>query len=134
MNCRRTALLVMFLVWPIGSFAADPAKQTSKVTGVFSDLRHVAQGGDVVGTEIILVYGGGPYFVLVQCAEGRLGQPQLLPALVDYPRLTFTIPSDTSTSCPTGQFTGTISSRGLRGKISGLEWPGFLPRGKSHWQ
>jgi len=134
MNCGRAALPVMFLVWSIGSFAADPAKQASKVTGVFSDLRYVAQGGDVVGTEIILVYGGGLHFVLVQCAEGRMGQPQLLPALVEYPRLKFTVPSNTPTSCPAGAFTGTISSRGLRGKISGLEWPGFLPRGKSHWQ
>ena len=105
-----------------------------QVTGLFSTIRYVPEAGDVVGTEVFLIYEGNGYQVLVQCAEGRMGQAQLLPALIAYPEISFTVPSDSPTLCPRGEFKGKLSKEGLKGAIEGLTWPGFLPRRKSYWQ
>ena len=125
-----------FLILSLGSLVASagPASAAPKITGVYSDLRIIPVERDVVGTEMFLLYDGDAYWVLLQCAEGKLGPPELLPAIVHYPKLTFTVPKQTATMCPSGQFEGTLSPRGLKGSIKGLEWPGFLPRKKSYWQ
>jgi hypothetical protein len=101
---------------------------------MFSDLAYSADGGDMVGSEIFVVYAGGPYYVMVQCAGGRLGRPELFQAIVNYPTLRFTIPSETATGCPSGEFVGTLSAAGLNATVKGTEWPGYLPRRKSYWQ
>jgi hypothetical protein len=125
------AAATALLLAPVACVATD-AK--SRITGVFSDLRYVPDAGDVVGTEIFLIYGGGPYYVLIQCAEGRVGGPVLLPAIVDGANLSVTVPKDNDAGCPGGEMRAEISARGLNGKTGRLEWPGFLPRRKSYWQ
>lgn len=129
MRCPTALLISSLLV-----AATGPASAAPKITGVYSDLRLVPVEGDVVGTEVFLLYDGSAYAVLLQCAEGRLGPAELLPAIVDYPKVTFTVPKQTATMCPSGEFEGTLSSRGLKGSVKGLEWPGLLPRKKSYWQ
>jgi hypothetical protein len=131
---KRIAVTVAVATLPLSGFAAPPSTPQQKITGVFSDLRQIPSEGDVVGTEVFLVYAGSAYFVLLQCAQGRIGTPELLPAIVRYPQLEFGIPANTATHCPTGDFRGTLSNRGLRGSVQGKEWPSFLPRKRSFWQ
>ena len=130
MNLRAiiaTALLAALA----GSALSAPKAQ---ITGLFSSMGYVPEAGDVVGTEVFLIYDGAGYQVLLQCAAGPMGQAQLLPALVSYPSISFVVPSDSPTLCPRGEFKGKLSKGGLRGTIEGLSWPGFLPRRKSYWQ
>ena len=125
--------IVVAAMLPCVAEGAPPRPQKT-ITGVFSDLRFIPQAGDVVGSEIFLLSNGSGYFVLLQCAAGRLGSPELLPANVDYPVLTFIVPENSNSSCPPGEFKGMISKRGLHGRIKGLEWPGYLDRKRSYWQ
>lgn len=132
---RSLALIFVVAILLPGLAAAAPSPPKQKITGIFSNLAFVPQAGDVVGAEIFLLqnaYGG--YVVLVQCADGKPGSPELLPATVDYPKLTFTIPKDSVSSCPAGEFSGVLSVRGLSGKLDGRDWSGYLPRRKSYWQ
>lgn len=133
MNSWKLFLLFLFLVASTGVCAGTRQREV-QVTGVFSDLAYSARGGDTVGSEIILVYGDSGYQVLLQCATGRMGEHQLLQAIVEYPEITFTVPDDTPTFCPKGKFHGVLSKRGLQGTVRGLGWPSFLPRKRSYWQ
>ena len=128
---RATFLFALLVLSTAVAHAVDKAQP--HVTGVYSDLHYISQEGDWVGTELFLLYSGGPYFALIQCADGRLGTPVLLPATVDGPTVRFTIPAEAS-GCAAGDFEGTVSPKGLSGMVKGSNWPGFLPRRKSVWQ
>jgi len=129
---RLGYVLVCFsLVLAAHATQSAPAPQ---VTGIYSNLRLIPSEGDVVGTEVFILSSGTAYFVLVQCAEGVLGPPELLPATVEYPTVKFTVPEHTASMCLAGEFEGTLTSRGLNGAVRGSDWPGFLPRKKSFWQ
>jgi hypothetical protein len=98
------------------------------VTGLFSDLRFVDEAGDLVGTEIFVVYSGEGYFAMVQVAEGTAGKPWLVPAQVEGPEVRFSIPR-----C--GEFIGLVSASRLKGRFESCpNWMVDLPRKSSYWQ
>lgn len=132
MKLRPSSIALSLLL--AGTLAPSVASPKPQETGLFSNMRYVPQAGDVVGAEIFVIYDGGAYQALVQCAEGRMGQAQLLPAVVAFPDISFTIPPDSPTLCPRGEFKGRLLREGIRGTIHGLSWPGFLPRRRSYWQ
>jgi hypothetical protein len=59
--------------------AVVAAQSRVQITGVYSDLRYNAQGGDLLGMEVFIVVGPGGYFATVQCAGGEPAKPELVP-------------------------------------------------------
>ena len=124
----RNLLAILALLLPTGSvLSAEP-----KVTGTFSSLRFGTE--DVTGIEISLVFGGDDHYVVVQCAEGAPGVPEVVVAHLHGTTLSFQLSSDTRSGCPATEFSGTINSNGLTGTFNHSDWPGFLTRGRSYWQ
>lgn len=102
------------------------------VTGTFSSLHFGTE--DLVGVEISVVVGGNGHYVIVQCAEGAPGIPEVAVAHLQGTELSFQLSADSRSGCPAAQFRGIISSTGLTGTFEGSSWPGFLKRGRSYWQ
>jgi len=118
----------------IANFAA--AAEPPKVTGIYSNMRFGTE--DVTGVEVFIVLshirGHGQYQATVQCAEGALGVPEVVPVMVSGTSISFKITSEQS-GCPTASFTGQITKLGLAGTFEGAtDYPGFLKRGRSYWQ
>jgi hypothetical protein len=128
---KLTAAALLVLA---SSFAVASNATKAKVTGIFSTLAYSAQGGDMVGVEVFITSDGGAFYAIVQCGAGRLGAPILVPAVVDAPQISFTLPKENEANCPDGEVKGTITARGLRAKIADRDWPEYLPRRKSYWQ
>ena len=131
---RPHLLLLALLLAGTGFLSTASAAGKKQVTGIYSNMSYSREGGDVVGTEVFVLYEGSTYKALVQCAGGPVGEAQLLPAVVSYPEISFVIPPDSPTLCPKGEYKGKISPKGLKGSIQDHDWPGFLPRKKSYWQ
>jgi len=124
----RTLLASLALLFFAGAaHAAEP-----RVTGTFSSLRFGTE--DVTGVEISVVVGGKDHYVIVQCAEGVPGIPEVAIAHLEGTALSFQLAAKTNSGCPITEFRGTISTKGLTGTFKGSDWPGFLRRGKSYWQ
>jgi hypothetical protein len=131
----------VLLVLSIGS---SSAQQQPKVTGFFTDMHYIEGAGDVLGTEVWIVYGGGQgqdYYAAVQIAEGWPTPPVVVPVKVSGSSIRFTIrhtlrhndgrpaPDDVM------NYVGTVSKAGLRLSISGLkDSTTLLKRQNSYWQ
>jgi hypothetical protein len=120
------ATLTLFLV----AGAAQPAEP--HVTGTFSSLHFGTE--DLTGVEISVVFGGNEHYVIVQCAEGTPGVPEVAVAHLHGTDISFQLSLATRSGCPATEFRGTISNKGLTGTFSRSDWPGFLKRGRSYWQ
>lgn len=108
--------------------AADPVR----VTGMYSNMHFATE--DVIGVEVFIVYSRNEYQAVVQCSEGAMGVPQVVPLSVSGSSVSFTITSELS-GCPTSSFKGVVNKSGLQGTFAGTEnYPGFLKRGRSYWQ
>ncbi|NGY04897.1 hypothetical protein [Solimonas terrae] len=110
------------------AIAADPVK----VTGMYSNMHFATE--DVIGVEVFIVYSRNEYQAVVQCSEGAVGVPQVVPLSVSGSSVSFTVTSELS-GCPTSSFTGVVTKSGLQGSFAGTEnYPGLLKRGRSYWQ
>lgn len=127
---KITALLASAL---LAAGSASGANRDPRPTGIYSDMRYVAEGGDVVGMEVFVVSAAGGYRAVVQCAEGVPGDPVVVAARVDGASLSFDVPAERSSMCH-GRFTGTLAPDGLRGRFDGEHETRVLRRGKSYWQ
>jgi hypothetical protein len=126
----RSILVALLVALFSESQAASP-----KVTGVFSNMRFGTE--DVTGVEVFVTYSDKGHFAQVQCAEGAISRPVVVPVLVAGSYIEFAVPADSTPnaySCPVGKFKGEVSAKGLRGRFEGTDWPGFLKRAKSYWQ
>ena len=126
----RSKLLALLLFASAVAHAASP-----KITGVFSSMRFGTE--DVTGVEVFVTSSGKGYFAQVQCAEGAISRPVVVPVVVTGSLVEFVVPPDTTPntySCPPGKFKGEISASGMTGSFAGLNWPGVLARKKSYWQ
>jgi hypothetical protein len=122
---------------PAPSFANPDPIPAGKpmVTGVFSNMHFATE--DVLGVEIFVTLSDEGYFAQIQCAEGAVSKPVIIPVVVDGTRIEFDIPAHPGTTgytCPAGKFKGEVSAAGLKGTIGGTGWPRFLKRKKSYWQ
>ena len=101
-----------------------------RLTGVFSNLEYNEEGGDLLGWEVIIVFGGDRHYAIVQSAEGSPSRPEVVVLAVSGSKISFTL-EDGST------FSGVIGKRGIKGsfkhRLGGTE-DVLLKRGKSYWQ
>lgn len=122
-------ILVTCFILP---FVAPAAEKTPKITGIFSDMRYHKESGDVLGTEIFIVFSNKGHFAVVQCAEGAPGAPASVPVTVKGAKIAFTLPDDRS-GC-SGDFQGTVSATGLKGRFKNESADVSLQRKQSYWQ
>jgi hypothetical protein len=125
----RLILITLLIFFSEGALAASP-----KITGIFSSMRFGTE--DVSGVEVIISYSDRGYFAQVQCAEGAISRPVLVPVIVAATFIEFIVPvkaEPNSYSCPQGKFKGEISNKGMSGHFEGTKWPGFLKRSGSFW-
>jgi hypothetical protein len=129
---RRAAAFLLLL-----SLSAVTSAQglKPKPTGVFSDMRHSKESGDVIGTEVFIVFGGNKgLFATIQCAEGWPSKPVVVPVRVDGDKVEIAAHNDSQSHCPKVPFRGTVSAKGLEGTFEGTQHKQFLRRTKSIWQ
>jgi len=130
---RWIAYVVLLLTLAITCSAVSADQARSRVTGMYTDMRYVAEAGDVVGTEIFVVAGlhGGQavnYFVYCQTSHGMPDPPVLVPATVSGPKLEFELPM------PWGRFIGDVVGNAIVGEFQGNKTRVRLLRGSSYWQ
>ena len=114
---------------------SSSANEHIQVTGVFSSLYYNEEGGDLLGNELIVSYGGqGNYYVSVQCAQGGVRGPFIVKALITENQITFNVPDNNSHLCATGNFKGSISASKLTGTFGDGSFKVNLPRKNSYWQ
>jgi hypothetical protein len=116
---------------------SSEGQRRPRITGLFTDMRYSAETGDLVGTEVWIVYGAGGYYATVQIAEGEPRAPQVVPVEVSGSNVRFTVrekwidqdgkPAPDTTMV----FDGTVTSRGFTGTANSRF---NLKRGNSYWQ
>ena len=97
------------------------------ITGLYSDLQR-SEKGDLVGTEVYLLYGGSGYFAMVQCGGGA---PVVAPMEASGARVSFHLPAG-QPACG-GSFSGTVSNEGLLGSFAGESGDRRLARQAGYW-
>ncbi len=91
-------------------------------------MRYIADAGDVVGTEVLIVFTGDGYRAVVQIAEGVPEVPVVVPTEVEGTDVSFTLPTDYGNL----RFTGRVTRAALVGTLGSERVS--LRRGKSYWQ
>jgi hypothetical protein len=120
------------------SSAQQPAQQP-KITGFFTDMHYIAEVGDVLGSEIWIVYARGKFWAVVQSAEGAPDPPQVVPVEASGTRVKFSTrtPMMHSNGEPAPdeviEYSGTVSKAGLMLSVHGSP-PTLLKRQNSYWQ
>ena len=109
---------------------ASPPSAAPKITGTYSTLAYHAEGGDVLGIELSIVYTQRGYYVIYQSSEGEHIVPVVVPAQIKGTRLAFTLPNEAD---PRGSFHGRIERDAIRGNFSGNRQTVTLPRKSSYW-
>jgi hypothetical protein len=122
-------MLVLLAIFSVAWGATKP-----KVTGLFSDMHYISEAGDVLGTEIFIIYSTSGYYAVMQCAEGAPSKPVVVNAKIEGNKVTLEPHNDQSSHCPIAVFTGQVTSSGLRGNFEGTDYPGLLKRKRSYWQ
>ncbi len=110
-----------------------------RITGIYSDLRYNQEGGDLLGTEIFIVYADhDDYFAFVQCWEGGTTPPVVVPVKSTEDMISFTVPEP---SLGAGSYEGRVTEAGFSGVLTRVPAGGEakkehfdLKRKKSHWQ
>lgn len=110
--------------------AVGNAEDAARPTGTYTDMRYQRESGDVVGTEVSVVYSRQGYYVVYQSSEGEPGVPVVVPAKVQGVSLQFDVPGATDAR---GRFTGTFDAAGLVGSFSGSQERVDLKRSVSYW-
>jgi hypothetical protein len=124
------------------AFSGSNAQQRPKVTGFFTDMHYIEGAGDLLGTEVWIVYARGGFWATVQMAEGEPDPPAVVPVEVSGSRVKFTIREPRifgGTGKPAPDFVlnfdGTVSKAGLLFTSSPFDpKPVLLKRGNSYWQ
>lgn len=105
-----------------------------KVTGIYSDMQFIGNGGNVHGTEILIVRGDGDdYFAILQCANGAPGKPVVVTANVSAEDVELAASADKASHCPMALFKGHVSASGITGSFQGGPKT-TLARKDSYWQ
>ena len=124
----------LILAAVLAILSAESQADSAKATGIFTSMQFGSE--DVRGVEVFITYSDGGYFAQVQCAEGAISRPVVVPVSIAGPFVEFSVPKDLtphSYSCPSGKFKGEISANGIKGHFEGTNWPGTLKRTNSYW-
>jgi hypothetical protein len=100
--------------------------------GLYSDFTYIPEAGDVVGTEVFIVYGNRQHWAFLQHAQGEPDEPVLVPVVVSGTLVEFPFPQYGENAV----FKGRVTAQALEGTISGIETTVALklPRRRSYWQ
>ncbi len=132
---KRYLLAMTMALCLTGSDGPVAADEAPRVTSLFSDMRRIAEAGDVVGMEVFIVYSTdgirGRHWAFVQIAEGVPAQPFLVEVSVVGDQIQFVLPK--ATGIP-GRFVGRVTKNGLAGKFDYSGQEVTLARKKSYWQ
>ncbi len=92
----------------------SPTSQTTKLMldGTFSDIKHIAGEGDVLGVEITVSHSQSEPSVTFQCAQGELSKPQYVAASIDGTTVHFK--TRDNSQCPAASYTGIIADDTMR--------------------
>ncbi len=118
--------------WPVRVVALDESQSKVRATGLFSNMRWVEEAGDVVGTEVFIVYstnGKNDYWALVQTAQGVPDPPVLVKAKIENDHVEISTPKSVG-----GRFVGRVTAKALVGRFERSASSMTLPRRKSYWQ
>ena len=116
-----------------------------KISGIYSDLYFNEEGGDLLGTEIMIVpVGSGEWAVFHQHWEGSSRFPVAVPANVKGDRISFKVQHPVEGDEkpePATQYEGRISAQGFEGTYrhpltdgTMQSEPIKLKRKKSYWE
>jgi hypothetical protein len=108
---RQVIAVLSFCVCVGPTFA-----QSLRVTGLVSNLHFVKEAGDIVGTEIFIMFSNEGLFALVQCAEGSPSAPVLVPVMASGAEISFKVPADSKSHCSGGEFNGRVTRASLQGQ------------------
>ncbi len=115
--------------------ARAEAPRTLQIAGIYSDLHFNVEGGDLLGTELLILPSADGinvgWTVFIQIAEGGAPFTATVPLLVTAGKIEFTLP-------PKGVHRGRKFTGLLRTSEILLAWDNgkveHLRRGRSHWQ
>jgi len=125
---------ILLLLATMGSSAQKPPH----VTGFFSDMAYIPEAGDVLGTEVWIVYAGDHYYATVQIAEGWPEPPVVGPVTVSGRTVRFPAPEHavdqdgTPVKDTTLNFVGPVTPTRLAGEVNSHKIN--LKRRSSYWQ
>jgi len=127
-------LLLVTVTGGITNFVLEAdEKSQPRITGTYSAMRYVPDAGDVIGTEIKIVFTGKGFQGALQIAEGSPGALMLVEVEQKGNSISFSIPEDSPYA---GTFHGSISGGVLRGDFqfkTGGSQAVVLRKGKSYW-
>jgi hypothetical protein len=126
----RFVTIIVLLLAPSLAWSATQ----TKVTGLFTDMHYISESGDVLGTEIFIIYSNSGYYAVMQCAEGAPSKPVVVNASIIGNKIKLQPHNDPSSHCPMASFIGQITPSGLRGKFEGTDYTGLLKHQRSYWQ
>jgi TRAP-type uncharacterized transport system fused permease subunit len=129
-SIMRYGTFIIFILFLLLSYMCFGDTQP-KPTGVFTKMHYNAEGGDVLGLELFVVYSNYGYYVIYQSSEGEPSMPIVIPAIIEGMRITFEVPASIGAS---GSFEGVISSAGLIGTFSENQQTVHLKRTSRYWQ
>ena len=131
---KTVAYCCLFLL----AISNSSAQRRPHVTGFFSDMQLIPEVGDVLGTEVWIVYARGGYWATVQMAEGAPDPPTVVPVEVSGSTVKFEVRQQLvdqdNKPAPDSvlKFKGTVTRSGLSGTMN--DWPLKLKRTNSYWQ
>jgi hypothetical protein len=128
------SILMATAIWPL-----EASEKKAKVPGIYSDLHYNSEGGDLLGTEVFIVFSdANGYVAFFQCWEGGTTMPVVVPVKVEGDRISFSVPAP---SLGEGKYQGSVSAAGLDGtwhhRLSDGSFSDEkirLKRTKSYWQ
>ncbi len=88
------------------------AERKPHITGIYTDLRYNSEAGDLLGTEIFIVFTGNGYAAFFQHWEGGAAPPVVVSVKVDGTRVSFAVPAPSDGE---GVYEARIANGGLEG-------------------
>ena len=130
---RLLLMLAAFSCFALLGWKSATGQKQVKITGTYSDMYYNKEGGDVLGTEIKIVFGAGSYQGTLQIAEGEPSGLVVVQVKAEGNKIAFSIPDDNPYA---GQFEGIVSAESLQGEFrfkGGGSEKVKLRRGESYW-
>ncbi|MGH8446232.1 MAG: hypothetical protein ACREVL_13250 [Solimonas sp.] len=114
--------------------AAAYAAESPRIAGTYSNLEYNAEGGDLLGMELLLVSAAKDgYVAFVQIAEGGAPYAALVPLTMESGGFSFTLPPGTSYGSL--RFRAVFEHGGMKVRcLDGCSLGGHLKHGPSYWR
>ena len=132
MKTLAAAAICAHLLICIGSAQVN---RSAKITGTYTDMYYNRDGGDLLGTELKIVFTSKGYQGVIQFGHGGASPLMIVEIKVNGNKIQFDIPLTQPPLYPT-HFEGTVDATGLKGifRIGTIEGESvILKRSKSYW-